>query len=329
VKVRSLAPSFSFAMVVALAAACSDQSLSSPPVSPPARDGGVADAEPAVDAGTKRPGVIRVATLNTHRFFDTTCASGSCAASDYEAVLSPATFDAVATKLAQGIALIDPDVIALEEVETQACLDALLAKLRATGHDFPIAHLGETGSAGSVDVAILARGTLGSVLTHRQTPLQRPDGTSTTFSRELLEIRMTFGARQVVMFGAHFRSQVDDDPGRRLAEAKATHDIMGAVATELPDALVVLGGDLNDRPGSPPILALEAGGTLVRVAQDVPVEAQGTYLFDGKREALDHVFVVSGQAKRYVPMSATVYRDDERGFAGSDHAALAADFAIE
>ncbi len=316
-------------LVLAAAAACSDQGLASPPVSNLPRDGAIDDAAVPDDAGTKRAGVLRVATLNTHRFFDTVCESGSCTASDFESVVTPAQLDATAAKLAAGIAKIDPDIIALEEVETQACLDALVAKLAALGQTFSIAHLGETGFAGSVDVAILARGTLGSIKTHRQTPLMRADGTTTTFSRELLEIRMTFGMKSVVMFAAHFRSQVDDDPGRRLAEANATRTIMGATATELPDALVVLGGDLNSAPGSDAINAMESGGTLVRVAKDQPEDAQATYLFNGKRSALDHVFVAAGEATRYVPKSATVYRDNDRGFAGSDHAALAADFTIE
>lgn len=299
-----------------------------PPVANVVPDAG-GDGATTVDAGTKRPGVLRVATFNVHRYFDTVCQSGSCGPTDFEAVVSQATFDATTDKLAKGIALIDADIIALEEVETAGCVDALRAKLAAAGLDYPIAHLGETGSPGSVDVAVLARGTLPEFKTHRETPLLRADGTSTTFTRELLEVRMTFGARRVVMFAAHFRSQVDDDPGRRLAEAKAARLIMGATATELPEALVVLGGDLNDRPGSPPINAMEEGGTLLRVAKDIPEADQGTFVFNGTKTALDHVFVVAGQAKRYVPKSATVYRDEPRGFAGSDHASLAADFSIE
>ena len=320
---------FGLVAVLACAAACADQTLPTPGPTKLVPDAG-ADAPSGGDGGTKRPGVIRVATFNVHRYFDSVCQSGKCGPSDFEAVVSQAAFDATTDKLVKGIALIDPDVITLEEVETAGCLEALKAKLAAAGLAYPIAHLGETGSDGSVDVAVLARGALTAIKTHRETPLARPDGTSTTFTRELLEVRMTFGARSVVMFAAHFRSQVDDDPGRRIAEAKAARGIMTATATELPDALVVLGGDLNDRPGSEAINAMEEGGALLRVAKDiVPEIDQGTYLFNGTKSALDHVFVVAGQAARYVPKSATVYRDDPRGFVGSDHAALAADFAIE
>jgi predicted extracellular nuclease len=324
-----------FAFVLAgfsATAACSDQSTpggSPPPVVVPPEAG--ADAAGAAEAGvSRRPGVIRVGTFNVHRYFDTVCDSGRCAAGDFEEAPSQATFDAVTTKLAKGIALIDPDVIALEEVETSRCLDALVAKLASLGKDFPIAHLGEIGTPGSVDVAILARGALTEIKTHRDTPIKEANGTTTTFSRELLEVRMTFGPKSVVMFAAHFRSQVADDPARRLAEAKAAQAIVSKVSTDLPDALVLLGGDLNDKPGSDPINALEMGGALLRVAKDVPPDDQATYVFQGVKSAIDHVFVGAPQAARYVAKSATAYRDDARGgFAGSDHAALAADFSIE
>jgi endonuclease/exonuclease/phosphatase family metal-dependent hydrolase len=319
--------------VVALfAGACSDQSIT--PTPPPGNgvDGGTEDAPSSVSetGATKPAGTIRVAQLNTHRYFDTVCDSGKCTSADFEGVQTQAELDAQTDKLAKGIALIDPDVISLEEVETQGVLDALNAKLATLGKIYPIAHLGETGSAGSVDVGILARGTLGEIKTHRALPLTEADGTKTTFTRELLEVRMTFGARSVVMFAAHFRSQVMDDPARRLAEAKGAQAIIAKTSTDLPDALVLLGGDLNDRPGSGPLNALEAGGALLRVASDLPVADQGTYTFNGTKSAIDHIFVGAPQASRYVAKSAIVFRDPGRnGFAGSDHASLAADFSLD
>lgn len=335
VRLPRFAPSFlllALAAPAALAAlGCTDEKLASRPVGTDLPDSGEVDAAADPDAGTSaRPGLIRVATFNVRRFFDTVCETGKCGPSDFEELPSQAAFDAQVDTLAKGIALIDPDVIALEEVETARCLDALVAKLATLGKTFPIAHLGEIGSPGSVDVAILARGALGEIKTHRQTPLVLPSGGTTTFSRELLEIRMTFGARQVVMFAAHFRSQNNDDPARRLAEARAARTIVTQTAAELPEALVLLGGDLNDTPGSDAINALEEGGTLLRVAKDIPTAEQATYTFQGQKNAIDHIFVGATQAARYVAKSAVVYRNDPRGsFAGSDHAALGAEFSIE
>jgi predicted extracellular nuclease len=310
--------------------ACSDESLTPTPVFVGDAGGGADGAPGADDGGSRRPGLIRVATFNVRRFFDDVCDSGNCAAGAFEELPSTAAFQAQTEALAKGIALIDPDVIALEEVENARCLDALVAKLATLGKVYPLVHLGETGSPGSVDVGVLSRGALTEIKTHRDLPLVEADGTKTSFTREFLEVRMTFGAKAVVMFAAHFRSQAADDPARRLAEAKAAQGIVAGVAAELPDALVLLGGDLNDKPGSPPINAMDLGGALVRVASDLPVPLQGTYIFRGVDDAIDHIYVAKAQASRYVPMSATVYRDDPRaGFAGSDHASLAADFSIE
>lgn len=321
-------------LALASASACADETLAPRPSGTDVADaGGAGDDASAADpdGGTsRRPGVIRVATFNVRRFFDTACDTGKCGPTDFEEQPSQATFDAQVDTLAKGIALIDPDVIALEEIENTRCLDALTAKLASLGKTFPIAHLGEIGAPGSVDVAVLARGALTEIKTHRSTRITLPTGGTTTFSRELLEVRMTFGARQVVMFAAHFRSQSNDDPARRLAEARASRTIVTQAAAELPDALVVLGGDLNDTPGSDTIDALEEGAALLRVAKDLPVADQATYTFQGQKNAIDHIFVAAAQAARYVPKSAVVFRDDPRGsFAGSDHAALGADFSIE
>jgi len=311
------------------AVACGDQTVAQrePPNFVP--DGSATDAGDVDGGAPIREGVVRVATFNVRRFFDTVCDTGNCGGANFEEQPTQAAFDAKVDALAKGIAIIAPDVIALEEIENSRCFDALRTKLAAAGLDYPIARLGETGLPGSVDVAVLAKGSLDEVRTHGDVPLKRPDGTATTFSRELLEVRFALGGRSLVMFAAHFRSKVDDDPGRRLAEANATRDIVTAVGKELPSALVVLGGDLNDFPGSAPINALEQGGGLLRVASDRPVDKQATYTFQGSDIAIDHVFVVAGQATRYVAGSATVYRDGSRGFATSDHGALSADFSLK
>ncbi|HLL23172.1 MAG TPA: endonuclease/exonuclease/phosphatase family protein, partial [Kofleriaceae bacterium] len=58
-----------------------------------------------------------------------------------------------------------------------------------------------------------------------------------------------------------------------------------------PQSVVVLAGDLNDVPGSPPLDALVANGGLVRLADDLPVAAQATYSFGGRGQAIDHLLV--------------------------------------
>lgn len=271
----------------------------------------------APESGPPARGAVRVATFNVHRLFDTVCDSANCGAGDFEETLTAAELDAKVATLAEGIEKLDADVVALQEIENASVFDALRARLPG----YVTAELGETGAPASMDVAILARGPAAEFRRHRDEPLTRPDGTGTTFSRELLEARLTIGGRAVIVFAAHFRSKVDDDPGRRIAEANKTRELMIAAAGDAPGALVVLGGDLNDEPGSEAIVALEGGGVLVRVAQDLAPEAQATFVRDGRGIAIDHVFVTMAGAARYVPKSAAVVGD-----VGSDHAALRADF---
>ncbi|MBS2016732.1 MAG: endonuclease/exonuclease/phosphatase family protein [Deltaproteobacteria bacterium] len=313
----------------ALAPACGDQQVAQrePPNFVP--DAG-ADGASAEGGGVPtKEGVVRVASFNVRKLFDTVCDTRQCGGTNFEEAPTQGEIDAKIEQIAAGIQIIQPDVIALAEIENLTVFGQLRDKLGALGMSFPIGALGETGGAGSIDVAVLAKGALTEVKTHRDVPLKRPDGSATTFARELLQVRMTFGSRTVVMFAAHYVAKVNDDPGRRLAEATATQQIMTGVAKELPDALVVLGGDLNDTPGSPPIAALEAGGALFRVASDRPLDKQATYTFNGVDQAIDHIFVVAGQKDRYVATSTTVYRDGKKGFASSDHGAIAADFSIK
>lgn len=258
-----------------------------------------------------------------HRLFDTVCHSSACGGSSFEALPSPEAFATQAGQLASAIASLDADVVLLAELETQASLDALQERLP----DFPHAVLGETGSAASVDVAVLSAFPITQVLGHRDRVLVRPDGSTTRFSRELLEVHLDAQGAQAIVFAAHFRSKVDDDPGRRLAEAEAARDIVSSVAGAAPGALVVLGGDLNDTPGSAPLNALERGDSLLRVSSDRPANATWTYSYFGEQQAIDHLYLARGGGGTYVPGSFRAARDSSRGgFGGSDHAAVYADF---
>lgn len=277
-----------------------------------------ADVPPARD-----PSRLRVATYNVHRFFDPTCDSGRCAAGDYEQLPSPEAFAQRAGEIARAIERLDADVVLLQEVETAASLRAISERL---GPGWPTAVLGEIGTPASVDVAVVSRDPLRAVRTHRDRALQRPDGTRTVFSRELLEVELEHAGHAVIAFAAHLRSMVDDDPGRRLAEAQTAREIVGARALERPEALLLLGGDLNDVPGSATLAALESDGALERATAGRSDEAIATYLFHGAALALDHVYRARDGAGALVAAEVEVRWDAQpaRGYGGSDHASLRA-----
>jgi predicted extracellular nuclease len=279
--------------------------------------------EPPVPADAPT-GNFRVATFNVRRFFDTACASGACGGGEFEELPSTTAFEQRATQIADAIRALDADVVSLQELETQPCLDELLARL-AGMHGV----LGEIGTTASVDVAVISRTPIELVATHRANEvLSLPDGSVTQFSRELLEVHVrSSGGVPVVTFAAHFKSKANDEPARRLAEARHTRRIVDELAVREPASVIVLAGDLNDTPGSPPLEALTADGGLVRAAADLSEPAQATYIFDGRGQAIDHLLIAPGGDALRVPRSSRVWRDGT-GWGGSDHAALTTDFAL-
>lgn len=328
---RLASHAFLVALVVAVAA-CDDTPKRQLPTPAPTTTSTTPEPQPTEGWGdplaTKRPKILRIAHLNVRRFFDDKCDSGQCSAGGFEEQPTKQQYEDRVMQLATGLGRLEADVITLAEVETQGCLDALQAKLKDNGFDYPVAKLAETGNAGSVDVGVLARGKFDSMKGYRQEKLTKPDGTQTTFTRELPEVHLTIGANSVIVFAAHFRSKADDDPGRRLAEAKKTQEVMVATGAANTGALVLLGGDLNDVPGSDAINAMELNGALVRVAKDLPIADQGTYKFGGENQAIDHIFTTAARAGNYIAKSATILRDGASGFAGSDHATIYADFNL-
>lgn len=277
-----------------------------------------------VDTGPPTGPEIVIATFNVSRFFDTVCDSGRCDSGDFESRLSDAQFNYKISLIMEALDRIDADVILLQEIEKDECLQALNDALDPA---FEIAVLGEIGGTATLDVAVLARGELIEVREHRNIPIPRPTGGQTTFSREFLEVAMDIDGQELVVFAAHFKSKNNDDASRRLAEAMAAREIVLERAAASPDALIVFGGDLNDTPGSPPIDAIEDGGGLHRVAEDLGDDDWTIRFFDD-RSAIDHLYIATGAAGAYVPGTAEVIRDSSGSLAQSDHAALRATFTL-
>lgn len=310
---------------------CASESSSTPGVirdsGVPVVEDAVVDAAPETDAAWAPPGdgAVRFVALNVHRLFDSTCDTGTCASGDYEEVLSPSQIALRTERLADTFQRLRADVVLVEEVETAPLLDGIADRMPG-GRWSRV--LGETGFSASVDVGVMARFPITSVVTHRDRVLTRPDGSKTTFARELLEVHLDVRGKEAIVFCAHFRSKASDDPGRRWAEAVGAREILTEVATAHPDALSLLGGDLNDVPGSPPLVALEEGGALVRVSQSLPESTIATFVFAGVPQAIDHFYAARGGMPRYVPSSFhAVFDPGARGLAGSDHAGIVADFS--
>ncbi|MGI6394587.1 MAG: endonuclease/exonuclease/phosphatase family protein [bacterium] len=266
---------------------------------------------------------IVIATYNTHLFFDAVCDSGFCSSSDFEKQLSPSEYSQKVKDIAEALLLINADIVLLQEIEKHECLQDLFSETGGVYDDF---FIGETGASASVDTAVITKGEIVKTNTHLKT-IPHPDGGTTTFTRAFLETHISFNNREIIVFSAHFKSKSNDDPKRREAEANAALAIAVDVAKNNPKALVVIGGDLNDTPGSTPISILESSADLLRVASELPAVEQATYYHEGPA-AIDHIFFHKGSPWQYIPGSAEVIKDAPSWYSllSSDHAALRASF---
>jgi endonuclease/exonuclease/phosphatase family metal-dependent hydrolase len=288
-----------------------------------------APSEPSTQAGLGAPprGQLRALTYNVHLLFDPHCDSGKCGYDDFEKAPSAVQYAARIREVADAIAYISPDVALLQEIENERVLTDLQAALAP---DYPSAVMGEIGGAATIDTAVVSKLPVILVRRHRHQEIPLPNGEYTKFSREFLEVHLDAGGGQrVIVFSAHFRSKLNDNPDKRLAEAMAARQIVLASAQAFPDALVVMGGDLNDTPYSEPLAALEAGNRLVRPAAELQNGKDHTWGFRyGDSKAIDHFYIPSDRIDSYVDGSAVVFRAASGGLGGSDHGGLAARFWI-
>lgn len=308
------------ASLLCLALACGEQAGSGSPKQEQADLGG-SPGDMGEDAQEPQGPTVRLATWNVRLFYDDVCDLGICNDDSRERLPSTEEFQARAQQIAQVLEQVDADVIVLQEVETQACLDQVRQHL---GDRYQVWEVGETRRAGSIDTAVVARTEAPvEIVTHRQDGFVREDGESSQFLREFMEVHVTLEGAEVIMFAAHYRSQVNDDPAQRHAEATRSREIMEDVAQRHPDALIVLGGDLNDTPGSRTLEILEEGGGLIRVAAELAPE--DWTINSGHIAAFDHLYLVPGRGD-YVSGSAQIIRNLPNA-GGSDHAPLVATFA--
>ena len=282
------------------------------------------DAEPEIPDEEKIKSVV-IGTYNTHLFFDKVCDSGNCSSSDFEQEPTASEYSEKVSELAGSVKEIGADIILLQEVEKESCLKDLFEK-SGTYDEF---YLGEKGSNASVDTGVMTKGKITYKNKHtEQIECADCDGGKTTFSHTFLEVHITLGGREIVVFSAHFKSKNDDDASRRLAEAAAAAKILKKAAEKYPDALIVMGGDLNDEPGSDTLESFESDPAFLRVADELSAKNQATYSYRGDAIAIDHIFWVKTDAGTYKKGSAEVVKDAPSWYSlgSSDHAALKATF---
>lgn len=288
-------------------------------------DDGISEDDSCQAQDAEKIKSVVIGTYNTHLFFDTNCDSANCSSSDFEKVLTDSEYKNKVSDLADSVKEIGADIILLQEIEKDSCLKDLFEK----SGSYEEYYLGEQGYSASIDTGVMTKGKITYKNNHTgQIDCADCESGKTSFSRAFLETHIELGCRKIIVFSAHFKSKADDDSARRLAEAAAAAKILKKRAAEYPDALIVMGGDLNDEPGSDTLGYFENDPAFLRVADELSSKDQATYSYRGSAIALDHIFWVKTGGGTYKSGSAEVVKDAPSWYSlgSSDHAALKAAF---
>jgi endonuclease/exonuclease/phosphatase family metal-dependent hydrolase len=240
---------------------------------------------PGPPARSRAP-FLRVVTWNVHDLFDET--DRQTPPGDQDRVFTHAEVETKLARLGSVLARIDPDVVVLEEVENVALLDRLAAgPLADRGYR---AFLREGHDPRGIDVGLLSRVAFEAGPTHLDE--RAPDGRM-LWSRDVLEIHLPWGAREIVLLAAHLVSRLDPgDDGRRRLQAARLRQIADALRSgeEHPPTVLVV-GDLNDLPTSAPLAPLLADQLLVDLGGGLAPAEAWTWSGGGSRERIDYALL--------------------------------------
>ncbi len=224
--------------------------------------------------------------------------------------------------VAEMVARVDADVVALQEVGPPETLEALLARLdRRGGYGDPV--IG-TPDARGIRCALLSRVPVVRARVHTAESLPfpvfhagdaPPFGTRIPLRRGVVVAQIDggdFGLVDVIV--AHFKSRrwvpLVDASGNsvqpttardraeaelrslvwRAAEALCVRGLVDEAIAARPDAKVAVMGDLNDGPDSTPVVVVR-GADLASCADAVAAAQRFSVLHQGGRGQIDHILV--------------------------------------
>lgn len=306
---------------------------SGPPLGPIALvDGGTDSALPPSDAYVPVAGdAVRIANLNCKNLFnDVIDSPNTMAGAEAESTPSAAGYQAHLKALAEQLLKLKGDVVFLQEVENDATLAALQARPELGGM-YKHRSLTEGNDPRGIDIAVLSKFPL-KVTSHAEEKVYAPGFPNYwyKYARDVVEAHIAGPSGEFVALGVHYRSQLSsatvDDDKKRLAEANGTRAIADKLLQENASRPVLVLGDFNDVPDSPPLLLLKNGTpSLVAAHTEVPTTEQWSITYGGAKLLYDMQLASPAMWKRYVKGSAAFLRSPN---AASDHSGFAASYKL-
>jgi endonuclease/exonuclease/phosphatase family metal-dependent hydrolase len=228
---------------------------------------------------------LRLAAWNVANLFD------SVDGPFRDPVLEPSRYEAKLQEVADVLDTVQADFVGLAEVENIACLRDLNQALARPYPQYGLLEGNDTDRG--IDVAFLSRVPVTRVVSHRHHDLPDAPGVSKSyrFSRDCLEVVLDTEPPVTLLIN-HFKSQLGDKKqaaAKRRVQAQGVVEIVREIASQRPDGLEVVLGDLNDRPESWSLEPLKE--EFVDVFSGWPVRLRATHRSRGGATPLDYILV--------------------------------------
>ncbi len=265
---------------------------------------------------TPKPGQLSIAAYNVLNLFD-----------EYDDPYkadegTPAKPRDQLQHLAQSIAALDADVIAMEEVENrdylQRFVDVFLPDL---GYENVMLFEGNDGRG--IDVGLISRVPIGEVRSRRHLKFDGPDGPM-SFMRDVPAVTLLPpGGQPIEIWCVHLKSNSggrEFTEATRVAEAKEVRLLLDQSLAKDPNARIVVTGDFNDTPGTPTLKTIIGEGptALWSAASDLKDPKTITYNEGDFKSMIDFMLCSPAMMKQYVKGSFQVPQGSVET-TGSDH----------
>lgn len=298
--------------------------------------GGVEAGGSGGSGGAVVPKPLKVLNWNLHNMFDTQ--DDPAFADDF--ALTTAEYNEKLSQIGALLTELDPDIAILPEVESQAILDELNADHLGGAYTTAIT---ETNDFRGLDIGVLSKVPIVDLVSHKDDSFKRLDlvgGQLYKYSRDCVEIHVNYNGREVVLLGVHYRSKGNgmvetDDKDKRMAEAQHTRAIADDLAKADPGRAILILGDFNDVPGSPPVVWTLQGDPAndpkipFAAASDSLMDADKyTFVYNDVEELIDHQMASPLLAPMLDGTSVLVRHGDDVA-AASDHFPMMATYQIE
>jgi len=234
--------------------------------------------------------------------------------------------------VAETIARLRPDVLAIQEIGHPGMLDQLLDDLRQRGCEYPYHDYLRRGVS-EMNLALLSRFPI-AASRHRLMDVYTIGGTTQSVLRGFLEADLDLGGgERLTIWIAHLKSRVFHPLGQtemRRNEARLLANYVRQALRSAPNSALIVAGDLNDTFNSAPLRLLRGAEDGPQLVDLRPAEEPGgvwTYFnrSEDSYERIDYLLASPGLARRLRPNSCRVYRAPPAADA-SDHRPVIAVF---